>query len=463
MKGLYGFITYVDAVKDKKVPMGQVTLVGENDDVVRIMTIHKSKGLEFPMVIVAGMGKRFNNANSRKPIDLHKNIGLGIRYIEREKHFYKKTLLQMAIDNKRKQEDMEEEVRILYVALTRAQDKLVLLGCVKDLEKYQEAKTGMDGPDVFRASSYLDMIMPVISESSISVYHHNAQEISFDNVRNHVNREQLREFLNNIEKEQVKNEQMAGFAEIYAQIDKQLSFKYGFDYARLLKSKFSVSKLNKISGFLSEESITPEQYERLYYETSYEAALAVPQFAQDIKTGFSASERGTIMHNVLEHWNFREGYVECLEKGNKALDYVRCFVTELEERQLLTEEEADEARKHAKMIVEFQCSSLGKRMAQADEIYRETPFNLMKKIKGEDIIVQGIIDCYFKEGDEYILLDYKTNKVNNPHDPDEIIYLKETYREQIELYREAIEVVKGVKVKDAYIYLMNAGIIIEYE
>lgn len=462
MKGLFGFITYVDAIKDKKVPMGQVTLVGENDDVVRIMTIHKSKGLEFPMVIVAGMGKRFNNANARKPVDLHKNIGLGLRYVDRQRHFYKKTLVQMAIDNKRKKEDLEEEVRILYVAFTRAQDKLILLGSVRDLQKFREAKESLEEPDVFRASCYLDMIMPAISASDISVYYHDAQEISFENAQTNEGKEQLIKLLNHMDtKEMGMDVNEASYAQLYAQIDRQLSFTYGYEYARLLKSKFSVSKLNKISDLLAEEGMTPESYERLYYESSYDAALAVPQFAQGQTSGFTAAERGTIIHSVLEHWDFKEGYGLCSQEEKKALESVREFITNLENKQLLTGEEAVEARKHAKMIINFQCSKLGKRLAEADEIFKETPFNLVKKIKGEDIIVQGIIDCYFREGDKYILLDYKTNRVDNPTDPHEIAYIKETYREQIELYREAIEVVKGVKVREAYIYMLNAQIFIE--
>lgn len=454
MKGLYGFITYVDAIKDKRVPMGQVTLVGENDDVVRIMTIHKSKGLEFPMVIVAGMGKRFNNANSRKPIDLHKNIGMGFRYVERKEHYYKKTLIQKIIDNKRKREDLEEEVRILYVAFTRAQDKLVLLGNVKDLEKFKETKERVEEPDVYRSSSYLDMIMPIISDSNISTYYHDAQEISFDNSETNESKENIKELL---------DEDKCEISALFQQIDKQLSFNYGYDYARLLKSKFSVSKLNKISDLLSEEGMTPENYEKLYYESSYDSALAVPEFAQLKNKKFTAAERGTIMHSILEHWNFKQGYLMCCKDKKSATEYTKDFIDKLEKRNIITPEEASEAQKNTSMIVEFQCSSLGHRLAKADEIFKEVPFNLMKQIKGEDIIVQGIIDCYFKENDNFILIDYKTNKINDIHDLDEIEYIKETYRKQIELYREAIEVVKGIKVNEAYIFLMNAGIAIKYE
>ncbi|QIB69000.1 helicase-exonuclease AddAB subunit AddA [Aminipila butyrica] len=466
MKGLYGFITYVDAVKDRKVPMGQVTLVGENDDVVRIMTIHKSKGLEFPVVIVAGLGRRFNNANARKPIDIHKNMGLGIRYVEREQHFYKKTMIQTAIQHQQKQEDMEEEVRILYVALTRAQDKLILLGSVKDLQKFRETKEILPEADVLRASCYLDMLMPLMGKSQIQIYQHDAQEISFSNTEDQTRKDQLRQLIQGIPSPGLMEGHGASpsvYADLYAQIDRQLSFRYGYEYGRLLKSKFSVSGLNRISEMLAREGLAAEEYQRLYYEESYETDLAVPQFAQDVKLGFTAAERGTILHSVLEHWDFKTGYEVCSQEESEALAYVREFITTMEQRQMLTEEEAQEARKHAKMIVHFQCSPAGKRLAEAEEIHKEVPFNLMKQIKGEDIIIQGIIDCYFKEKGRYILVDYKTNQLRRPGDADELAYLKETYREQIDLYREALEAVKGVPVQEAYLYLLNAGVTIAYD
>ncbi|MFV0516661.1 MAG: helicase-exonuclease AddAB subunit AddA [Aminipila sp.] len=465
MKGLYGFITYIDAMKDKKVPMGQVTLVGENDDVVRIMTIHKSKGLEFPMVIVAGMGKRFNNANSRIPIDLHKNIGLAFKYANRNQHYYEKILLQKFIDKKRRQEDMEEEVRILYVAFTRAQDKLVLLGSVRDLQKFKESKEVLEEADIFRSGSYLEMIMPVIAKSDITIHCHDSEEIYFDNKASVIEEDNIKKLFkaNNYGDSEQSNGNQTEYGKLYAQIHKQLSFKYGYDYAKVLKSKFSVSKINTISKMIHDEKMTPEIYERLYYETSYDRSLAVPSFAEQKKSGFSAAERGTIIHSVLEHWNFKEGITICKKDKKSAISYVYDLVDKLIMKKLLTEEEGVVAKKSANLIIDFQLSEIGQRLSLADEINREIPFNLIREVKGENVIVQGIIDCYFREGDRIVLLDYKTNWINNINDKDEIEYIKEMYRNQIEMYKESIETVYGVSVSEAYIYLLNAGVAIAYD
>ncbi|MBN7771963.1 helicase-exonuclease AddAB subunit AddA [Clostridium aminobutyricum] len=464
MKGLYAFINYVDAIKNKKVPMGQVTLVGENDDVVRIMTIHKSKGLEFPMVLVAGLGKRFNNANSRKAISLHKNIGLGLRVVDRENHCYRKILLQSAIEDRCKAEDMEEEVRILYVAFTRAQDKLVLLGNVKDLNKFKEAKEWEEEPDILRASCYLDMIFPALAGSDITVHCHDAAELSVTSKTNHDAAGQLRKLFE-------QKEPLSISAQLWTQVDLQLSFQYGYPYARLLKSKFSVSKLNEISALLEKEDLQPEEYQQMYFDSDYQTALAVPQFAEMKKKGFSAAERGTILHEVMERWDFKKGYEICCQtavskdnNGEKdaAWVYTVDFIQHLEDRHILTAEEAEEAKNNTELIIRLQRSELGIRLAKADAIFREIPFNLMKEIHGEKIIVQGIIDCYFREGDHYILVDYKTNRIEESPNPEKIELLKEQYEEQIALYREAIETIRGVQVSEAYLYMVNSGIMIKF-
>lgn len=462
MKGLYAFINYVDAIKNKKVPMGQITLVGENDDVVRIMTIHKSKGLEFPLVLVAGLGKRFNNANSRKPITLHKDIGIGLRVVDRENHCYRKVLLQTIIEDRCKAEDMEEEVRILYVAFTRAQDQLILLGNVKDLDKYREIKELEEKPDILRASCYLDMIYPALSESELSVHYHDAAELSATNKTNQNVTDQVKKLF----------EERGSFieSEYWSQVDFQLSYQYGYPYARLLKSKFSVSKLNEIRALLEKEELQPEEYQQMFMDANYQEALAVPQFATVKQKGFTAAERGTIIHEILERWDFKEGYKICAQSASKeeahedtdARNYTAEFIRRLEERHILTEEEALEAQKHKHLIIGLQRSELGIRLAKADEVFKETPFNLMKEIRGEQIIVQGIIDCYFREGDQYVLVDYKTNRLEANPNEGKIALLKEQYQEQIELYREAIETIRGVTVSEACLYMVNSGIMIKF-
>lgn len=164
MKGLFSFINYIEAIKKRQVPMGQVKLVGENDDVIRIMTIHKSKGLEFPMVIIGGLGKRFNRESDTYRLSLHKEIGLGIRLVDNENYSYKKTLLQIAVDQKRRRESLAEELRILYVALTRAMDKLVMLGTIKDFEKTLKDYSMRD-ESLTEARSYLDFLIPVLKHT----------------------------------------------------------------------------------------------------------------------------------------------------------------------------------------------------------------------------------------------------------------------------------------------------------
>jgi ATP-dependent helicase/nuclease subunit A len=163
MKGLFSFINYIEAIKKRNVPMGQVKLLGENDNVVRIMTIHKSKGLEFPMVLVGGLGKRFNRDSDTHQISLHKDIGLGLRFVDKENSCYRRTIVQTAIDQKKRREGLAEELRILYVAFTRAMDRLVLLGTVRDIGAAMENYSIRGSSDFAGAKSYLDFLLPALN------------------------------------------------------------------------------------------------------------------------------------------------------------------------------------------------------------------------------------------------------------------------------------------------------------
>ena len=163
--GIYGFLTYIQALENRKVPTGQVKLINENDDIVRIMTIHKSKGLEFPVVIAAGLGKRFNFNKTGKGFIAHKDLGLGLTRVEYKEHWYRKTLMQTAIERKMRQEDLEEELRILYVAFTRAMDQLILLGTSKTIED------GQPKPSPAK-NCFLDYLIPLIQEGESVSYTH---------------------------------------------------------------------------------------------------------------------------------------------------------------------------------------------------------------------------------------------------------------------------------------------------
>ncbi|MGN0710578.1 MAG: helicase-exonuclease AddAB subunit AddA [Anaerovoracaceae bacterium] len=456
MKGLYGFISYVEAIKDRKVPMGQVSLVGENDDVVRIMTIHKSKGLEFPLVIVAGMGRKFNNAASRNIIDTHSEFGMGLRYINRKEHFYRKTMIQNIIQDINRIEDLEEEIRILYVAFTRAQDKLVLLGTVKDFNKLDNRTELQKNIDLENASSYMELILAAVKKQKrdeeiipVTTVLHNSSEISVEKEQESGRNDSLRELFKTVRPDMVP-------AELYSQIENQLSFKYGFEHAQMLKSKFSVSEINRFGDLLESIEMTEEQAERMYYESSCDTALAVPEFAKEKSVGISPAERGTIVHSVLEHWNFKECAGNC---SRDEIDIkVKALVKNMEKKLLLTGEEAEIAEKYSSYITNLQMSELGQRLSRAEEIFKETPFNLMIESGGEKIIIQGIIDCYFKEDGKYILLDYKTNVVHDPESESEKEHFRKMYEKQIELYCRAIEEAQGVKISEAYLYMLNASL-----
>lgn len=455
MKGLYGFVSYIEAIKDRKVPMGQVSLIGENDDVVRIMTIHKSKGLEFPMVIVAGLGKKFNIGNSRNSIDIHKNVGVGLRYVNRKDRYYRKTLLQKTIGNISREEDMAEEVRVLYVAFTRAQDKLVLLGSVKDYGSYVDKMEYMEKPEVMDAGNFLDLVYPIARKVNMPIVLHDSSEIYFDRVNDDTKKQSLEDFINNVTPNDVD-------AELYKQIDNQLSYKYEYEYAQKLKSKFTVSQINQMTDILKDENFDLDSCEKLYYDMDSDYALAVPKFVESEEKKISAAERGTIVHSVLERWDFKAGLELCKDEAG-GMSALADLICDMEKRMLFTEEEAKIAMNHRKLIYDFQTSELGRRIGIADEVYKETPFNIIKIVKGEEIMIQGIIDCYFKEGDNYVLVDYKTNVVRNPESERAIEHFRETYAKQIELYREAIETSKNIKVSEAYLFMLDAGIAISMD
>jgi len=433
LKGLFSFISYIEAIKKRNVPMGQVKLLGENDDVVRIMTIHKSKGLEFPVVLVGGLGKRFNQESDTYQVSLHKEIGLGIRFVDKENSCYKKTLVQTAIDQKRRRESMAEELRILYVAFTRAMDKLVLLGTVRDIDSAMARYAVRGDGDFSGARSYLDFLIPALGKTNIICRKWNRKDISF---RKEESGHKKNEILRLLSEESQEADEEA----LRSEIDRRLGYKYGHREALRLKSKFAVSELSR----LGREEAVPTV-----------AALDSPKFTRE-RSKFTGAEKGTIIHKVMEKMDFRR-MAEVLRDGgrNEKTAAVQAFAEDLVKREFLTEEEVS-AISFSKILGFFE-SAIGRRVCKADKLYREVPFNIMKEISGEKIIIQGVIDCYFEEKGKYILLDYKSDYVSDREDESEIKRIAEEYRMQIELYREALEKIRGITVEEAYLYLFSLG------
>lgn len=410
-RGLFGFINYIEAMKKGKVSTAPAKLMGESDDVVRIMTVHKSKGLEFPMVLAGNLGRPFHRETG-KQISLHKDLGIALKQVDRNQHTWRRTILQNVIDSRKNREDLAEEIRILYVSLTRPMDRLVLLGSVTDRDKFIRTAEMKGELGVTKGNCYLDFLLPAV--------------IGYDGV---LREDHDRSSAGTIERSQkehksrLQEEMDRGFVvqeDIALEIAKRFEWEYLFPEALQTKSKYSVSELVR-----KEPILLPTTNSK--------------------QTGVDAAKRGTLYHRVMEHLPFHQGSMD--------INQILGFLDGLVEKEILTAQEAGEI--DPTKVEQFFASDIGKRVCRADRIHREVPFNLLKNRNGEEIIIQGIIDCYFEEGDHYILLDYKSNYVTD--DSARLDLLAEHYRPQLELYREALEAIRGIKVDETFLYLFSIG------
>jgi len=447
MKGLFSFINYIEAIKKRNVPMGQVKLLGENDDVVRIMTIHKSKGLEFPMVLVGGLGKRFNMESDTPQVSLHKDIGLGIRYVDRENSCYKKTIVQTAVEQKKRREALAEELRILYVAFTRAMDRLVLLGTLKDADTAMK-NYDLRGIDVSGAKSYMDLLMPALKNTDIIVRQSNRKDISIKKEETEREKTDVRRL--------ILGDEAAGAGRtergLENEIQRRLGYEYGYREALRLKSKFTVSEMSR----LATEGAKEGSVETGEYRKRIADSLDTPNFTRT-KSRFTAAEKGTILHKVMEHLDFRriaESWTKDTGEDVKT-ETIKAVVDDLTKREILTAEEAGTIS--YQKIIGFFNSDIGRRICRAENFRKEDSFNIKKEMAGEEIIIQGTIDCYFEEDGKTILLDYKSGYVADPEDVSEIERLAEHYRPQLMLYKEALEKIRGIRVAEAWLYLFSIG------
>ena len=407
-KGLFGFINYIDAVRKGKIASAPTKLLGENDDVVRVMTVHKSKRLEFPFVLVGGLGRGFHREKGGVA-SFHKQLGVALRQVDKERCCYRKTLLQNIIEARLSREEMAEEIRILYVALTRPMDKLVLLGAVNDAESAIKRARSQGPKTPVKARSYLDLLLPALSDyKDILFKAHDRRVISVE------------------KQERPDSERMLGEAiaqgfdvekSLYDMVAERLNWTYGYPAALINKSKYTVSELSR----------RHEKPERRPVGT--EAAS-------------EGAQRGIVYHAIIEK-------IPLGTDWNWDIKRIADFAEDLVQREILSAEEIESV--DLSKILHFLESPLGKRLLNADRVYREEAFNLLMEKDGEEIIVQGIIDCYFTEGDKHVLIDFKSDYLTDK--PENIAALKETYRPQLELYKKALEQIRGIRVDETYLYL----------
>ncbi|NLK52438.1 MAG: UvrD-helicase domain-containing protein [Syntrophomonadaceae bacterium] len=465
-RGLFNFLRFVEKLRERGGDMGSARTLTENEDVVRIMSIHKSKGLEFPVVCVAGLGRRFNLADLNKTVLFHKEIGLGPQLVDPDRSLQYPTLATLALKQRIRRETLAEEMRLLYVAMTRTQEKLYLVGTVNDL--VSSARTWCEAAPsegmallesrLARASNYLDWIGPSLIRhpqgqflARIAGYPDQPQLEVNDEISLQVQVVSPGEagtvVGSRAEETGLPLVQMqAGVPKetpMLAEIERRLSWKYTDQALVGKKAKFTVTEMKRLSWSLPED-------ETAFTELNF---IQQPRFTQKTK-GLTAAERGSAIHIVLQHVNLRRS----LDRES-----IQQQVLELVEKEILTPEQA--VAIELEPIVNFFRGHLGQRLLQARDVYREVSFSLALpasqlypelKEGREKVIVQGVIDCLADEGDGFLLLDYKTDWLGLALT--RLEELSQRYQSQLRLYSQAVETILKRPVREKYLYFLTHGI-----
>lgn len=483
LRGLLRFLRFIARLREGGGDLGTAGTLGENEDVVRVMSIHKSKGLEFPVVIVAGLGKEFNLQDLNRSVLLHKDLGLGPDLIDRSRSLAYPTLAKLAIKQKLKLETLAEEMRILYVALTRAREKLLLFGnsanLERDLNRWRQTAgvSGWSLPDYCLASARnsLDWLFPALlrhrqgsllqppgwtgdpviaaDNSDWQLFIHSPGELPAPATHSgRTGDPHLWQAVRNLEAVVVGGEERQREREI---VRGRLTWVYPGERLVSKPAKITVTELKGRDSDRDTDSAVPVFRERVYPR---------PRFLQE-ETGLSAAEAGTALHLVMRHLDFRK--VETVVQ-------IRSQVERMVQSEILTPAQGNAVDLEA--IAAFFTQPLGRRLLAAREVRRELPFTLAvpaaelypelrenegsleagaAAVETEAVVIQGTIDCLIDEGEGgLVLLDFKTDRVK----PGELETVRERYQLQLDLYARAVETILKRPVREKYLYLFQPRI-----
>lgn len=493
-RGLFNFIRYMEQLQKYQVDFGEVSTIGENENTVRIMSIHKSKGLEFPIVFAAGMGKRFNMMDANAGLVIHPDLGIGMNGIEPELRLKTPTLMRQVMQKQIRLESLGEELRVLYVALTRAKEKLILTGTVEKLDKKLEKLYPLTGRSSRKlsygmlesAQDYWGWILPALARHPAfgELYERIGEHFPVELSRQQANTDdadglcERKDFCGQapFEIRTVRAAQLTGeelkrqisweqryreysawdpekvyLEEVRSELEEKFSYQYPYEYLQEIPAKISVSELKRQEKGWKDTA--PEMEEACKLLPQEPVVPLIPEFMKTEKEELKGAARGTAYHHVLESLDYGK-----TDSPTQILEQIQFMELsgKIDHETALTVRE--------KQIYWFTSSHLGKRMKKAMEqkkLWREQQFVMSIPASWqqpgwgdeEQILVQGIIDAFFEEEDGLVLVDYKTDYVEKGREQE----LVEKYKRQLWYYARALERVRELPVKEAYIYSFAAG------
>lgn len=453
--GLFHFIRYIEKLRKYDVDFGEPSTAGEDDNTVRIMSIHKSKGLEFPIVFLAAMGKQFNTQDLKGRIILHSRLGVGPEYVDLDLRTRVPTLLKKVIQKKVQTENLGEELRVLYVAMTRAREKLILTGYIKSTDALCGTDFSYFG--MLAAKSYQDWVLPAMlncmggslsvnclpasfseANMTISICHKN--QFLKQELARQIFIKQKQEALEDVDPAVTYSERLK------EEISKKINFSYPYEKEAGLKIKLTVSELKKLDRLAQEEDMGVILYDAAENKDGVGREVTLPAFIRQDKEALSGTDRGSLYHKLLQLLD-----ISRIADYDDLLEQIKGICS----RGLILEEDIKKLKLN--YIYKFTRSDVAKRMRQAQQkgrLFKEKQFVMGLKAcelyqglnSDELILIQGIIDVFFEEDGEIVLLDYKSDMVDSEQE------LIKRYKIQLDYYSRALEQILHKRVKERIIY-----------
>ncbi len=459
-RGLFRYLQLMDKMKEDGLDLAPAKVVSEKEDVVRIMSIHKSKGLEFPVVFVADMGKAFNRRDTQDQILFHNRLGIGLKQYDPEWRMSYPTLIWSGIAAQLRWEGTAEEERILYVAMTRARDQLILTGHSSHIDRDWQRWTSRLNPA--QAKSYFDWVMPAAlapfgAKADADYARPGAawQDAVWQvRIAKAVPAGTVEEGAYDGEPrlEALRCGDLTG-TPVPSWLDEQLSWQYAYPQAVRTAAKFSVSEVKRRYQELHSDELQDEAALSVPAAAVIppapgedDAFAALPPWLAGEEAAVSGAQRGTALHKALQY---------ITPAADQTTATLRREIDAFVRQGLLSREEAKLV--YVPVLAAFCQSDIGRRMAESPELHREYPFTVLlaggdplpETETGEQILIQGVIDCLFREDDAWILVDYKSDRLETAD------AFRRRYAVQLALYKRAVEQITHRPVEETYIYSLH--------